>query len=192
MNYKERFIAAVNKTKELHIGSVEKVLPLGKSLSEKKKIQILNLCHEALLHQGFNQSSDLAKQCVPVHMMLQQILSDHLNIKSHITIGDKYWSDYIYCETSYDYITNEYSEPNEHSPLQAHVWLTLSDGTILDCTGEAHADMLMGRGEHPTHQCLSYIKPTENIADGYHRPYIVGSEFLYKTGSFAIHVAYNK
>jgi len=186
VGYKDRFISAVNKTVEMGITLDANPLPLSKGITEQKTIQILDLCLESLLNLGFRKSSDLARQCVLVHTTLQHILRENLNVKSYITIGDRYWSDYIYCETSYEYIKNEMNSPNIESPIQVHVWLTLSDGSILDCTGEAHVDLISQRGDFPTRECFQMIEPQEKITDGYHRPYIIGSEFLRRTGSFAI------
>lgn len=184
MNYKDRFITATGKTKELGLNVGSNVLPFKKKFSKKKQQQILHLCANALRHHGYSTSSSLASQCTPVHLMLKSVLKENLGINSVITIGDRFWDDYIYCEMSYKSINEELSNVKQDQPIKAHVWLTLPDGTILDCTGEAHADLLFERGEHPLEQCLMYVDhlSVEDPKTGYHRPYLVGEDFLLKAG----------
>lgn len=87
-------------------------------------------------------------------------------------------------------IIKELDSQNIHEPVKAHVWLTLADGTILDCTAEAHADLLFQRGNHPAHNCMMLVDPNqpENAKEGYHRPFLVGPDFLEKTGM--VHLGY--
>lgn len=147
---------------------------------------ILHLCADYLYSIGLSKSSELANKCIPVHMHLQPLLQEHVSIESYVTIGDKYFHDYVYCEMSYESILKELQNPNIEASLKAHVWLTLRDGSVLDCTGEAHMDLLFNRGDHPTHQCIAYIPSDKPVSNGYYRPYLVGSEFLKRTGAFAI------
>jgi len=57
------------------------------------------------------KSSDLATNCIGVHLELQNALYHFLKMKSYITIGDKYWSDFIYCEMTHASIEKELSSP---------------------------------------------------------------------------------
>lgn len=183
MNYKDRFITALEKTKNIGLLVQDNPLPFQKKFKGNKKRSILLSCVQALKAHGFRTSSDLASQCTFVHLMLRDVLKQNLNIDSVITIGDRYWKDYIYCEMSYESIVNELSNPESLAAIKAHVWLTLPDGTILDCTGEAHADLLFERGEHPVEQCLMYLTPDirECADSGYHRPFLIGEDFLVKS-----------
>lgn len=186
MAYKERFISAVHKTKELGLSSGTAPLPLKSQLSEKKYSNIMQLCLEFLTFHGFKKSSDLAEKCIPVHMMLRDVIQRELSIKTYVTIGDRYWSDYVYCEMSYEQINIELENPDVNNPIKAHVWLTLPDGSVLDCTGEAHADLVFGRGEHPINECIYLFLPQRVLKEGYYRPYLVGDEFLIRTGSIRV------
>ena len=183
-SYKAKFISAIKNTQELGLDPGKTPIPWRERISDKKVTQILHLAHDLLYARGMRQSSDLAENCVAVHLDLQGALNHYLNIKSYITIGDIFWSDYVYCEMSYHSIKNELENPVFGSPIKAHVWLTLPDGSILDCTGEAHLDLIMQRGEHPLEKCLTFIPPHKNISDGYRRPYLVGLDFLIKSGVF--------
>lgn len=184
MSYTKRLIEALNRTKKLGLELGSSPLPLKADLPIEVKKKIFQLCAEALNHYGYIKSSDLASKCTPVHLMLQSHLKYDLNIDSYITVGDRYWDDYIYCEMSDESIKKELESPNIHEPVKAHVWLTLSDGTILDCTAEAHADLLFKRGEHLAHECIMLIDSNqqEDAKTGYHRPFVLGSSFLEKTG----------
>jgi hypothetical protein len=184
LNYKDKFTSALNKSYELDLEVKASPLPFKKSLTVTEQQKILQFCAEALMHYGYVSSSELANQCTPVHLMLQALLKEHLDVDSYITIGDRYWHDYVYCEMSYESIISELNNPQTEHPIKAHVWLTLSDGTVLDCTAEAHADLLFNRGTHPSPQCIMFVKPDEKVDDksGYHRPYLVGIDFLEKTG----------
>ena len=84
------------------------------------------------------------------------------------------------------FIESELDNPNIGGDINAHVWLTLTDGTILDCTAEAHAGLLFKRGLHPAHKCIMLVDPSqeENAMSGYHRPYLIGTDFLEKTGMY--------
>lgn len=184
MNYKKRLEDAFARTKRLGLKVGASPLPLKTDLSKEVKQNILQLCAEALNHYGYVTSSKLASKCTPVHLMLQSHLKSDLSIDSYITIGDRYWDDYIYCEMTDESIKKELESPNIYEPVKAHVWLTLPDGTILDCTAEAHADLLFKRGEHPTHNCIMLVDPNqqEDAKAGYHRPFLLGSGFLEQTG----------
>jgi hypothetical protein len=182
LDYRNRFVLAVQKTKEMGLELKEIPLPLRNKLSKNKRKNILQLCSQVLNYHGYRSSSDLAKKCTPVHLILQHQLKMHLNLDSYLTVGDRYWDDYIYCEMSYENIKKEPNAPNINKPIKAHVWLTLTDGTVLDCTAEAHADILFNRGEHPIEKCMMYVEPEIKMdgKSGYHRPFIVGLDFLEK------------
>ncbi len=188
MNYKDRIIEAIKYTESLGLHIEKSPLPFDEQLSFSIKQKIFKLCAEALYHYEYQTSSDLAKKCARVHLMLQHHLKHDLDIDSFITIGDRFWDDYIYCEMTKELIENELRNQNRHEPIQAHVWLTLTDGTILDCTAEAHADLLFKRGEHPADKCIIIIEPTkeEDAKSGYHRPILIGSGFLEATGMFQL------
>lgn len=184
MNYKKRIEDAVLRTQELQLKLPSSPLPFSEAISDNKKQEVLIHCLEMLQLHGFKSSQDLASKCTDVHLMLQYFLKKDLNIDSHITIGDRYWHDYIYCEMSDESIKSELNSPSLNEPIKAHVWLTLTDGTILDCTGEAHADLIFNRGNFPLHECLhlSASNKKEDPVEGYYRPYLIGTDFLEKTG----------
>lgn len=184
MSYKNRIIEAIKYTESLGL-HVEKIpLPFESQLERSVKEQIFQLCADALYYYGYNSSSDLAGKCTPVHLMLRQHLKNDLGIDSFITVGDRFWDDYVYCEMTKESIEKELNHKNVNEPIKAHVWLTLTDGTILDCTAEAHADLLFKRGEHPSHECIMIVEPgkEEDAKSGYHRPVLVGTGFLEQTG----------
>ncbi|WP_429886016.1 hypothetical protein [Geoalkalibacter halelectricus] len=188
MSYKDRLTEAVNYTLSLGLKIEKSPLPLGDKIKNAMMKDIFQLCGDALYHYGFQTSSDLANKCTPVHLMLQHHLKNDMNLDSFITLGDRFWDDYVYCEMSKASIESELKNPNMGGDIKAHVWLTLTDGTILDCTAEAHADLLFNRGEHPAHKCIMIIDPNkqENAKSGYHRPYLIGTDFLEKTGMYQI------
>lgn len=188
MSYKNRLIEAVNYTRGLGLKIEKSPLPLGDKIEIGVMQDIFQLCGDVLYHYGYQTSSDLASKCTPVHLLLQHHLKNDMNLDSFITVGDRFWNDYVYCEMSKDSIESELKNPNMVGDIKAHVWLTLTDGTILDCTAEAHADLLFNRGEHPAHKCIMFIDPNkeENAKSGYHRPYLIGTEFLEKTGMYKI------
>lgn len=84
---------------------------------------------------------------------------------------------------SYDYILQELTSPNVTKTIDAHKWLTLTDGTIIDFTGEAYHDIIHGRGNYPVAKCHQVIRLNTDTTSGNHRPFLIGSDFLYKTGS---------
>lgn len=182
--YKARFVSAIKHTEALGLNTGGSPIPWREKMSTKKARSVLHLSRDLLYSQGMRQSSHLARNCAPIHMELQRAIAIYLNMKSYITIGDRYWSDSIYCEMTYSAIEMELANPSLGEPINAHVWLTLPDGSILDCTGEAHLDILSGRGEHPLDQCLTFIPPGREIRDGYHRPFLVGPDFLVRAGVF--------
>ncbi|AKO51386.1 hypothetical protein ABA45_02275 [Marinobacter psychrophilus] len=186
MDYKKRFIAAHKKSSELGLNPEPQALPFAKEYSKQRVQKILQACADYLYSCELETSSDLATNCIPIHMQLQAFLREHLSVRSSITIGDKFWKDYVYCHMSYQDILEELQHPMADAALKAHVWLTLGDGSVLDCTGEAHMDLLFNRSEHPTHECFAFVRPSQTIPDGYYRPYLVGSDFLERTGAFAI------
>ncbi|MBC9071974.1 hypothetical protein IAI53_08365 [Thauera sp. CAU 1555] len=183
-SYKARFVSALKYTEKLGLDPGEKPVPWRGKISLKKARDVLLLSREVLDAAGMRQSSDLAMNCVAVHLKLQSAIYHYLKMKTYITIGDIFWSDYVYCEMSHEAIEKELNNPMLGEPIKSHVWLTLQDGSILDCTGEAHLDLIFGREEHPLEQCLTFIPPDKNIEDGYRRPFLVGPEFLVKAGVF--------
>ncbi|HCM0819744.1 TPA: hypothetical protein N2785_004471 [Vibrio parahaemolyticus] len=185
MHYNSRFIDAVHRTKRLNLRVSEQILPLTKGISKRKKDQVYQLSIDYLKQKGLMTSSLVAGRCVEVHTSLKPLLKKYLNLDSSITIGDRVYDDYIYCEMSEKSIQKELAFPQLDKSIKVHVWLTLSDGTILDCTGESHADLIFGRGEHPIEQSIliSHHGNLEKLSSGYFRPWLVGSDFLKKTGS---------
>ena len=188
MSYIERFKDAVDYTRSLGLRFEKCPLPLSDKIERSTMQSIFQLCGDALYHYGYRTSEDLAGKCTPVHLMLQSHLKSDMNIDSFITVGDRYWDDYVYCEMSKDSIESELEKPNIGGDIKAHVWLTLADGTILDCTAEAHADLLFKRGLHPAHECIMLVDSSqeESAKSGYHRPYLIGTGFLEKTGMYQI------
>lgn len=188
MNYIKRLIDAIDYTQSLGLKIEKSPLPLSNKIESSTMQNIFQLCGDALYHYGYQNSDDLAGKCTPVHLMLQYHLKRDMNIDSFITVGDRYWDDYIYCEMSKGTIESELENPCIDRDIKAHVWLTLTDGTILDCTAEAHADLLFKRGLHPTHKCIMLVDPNqeENVKSGYHRPYLIGTGFLEKIGMYQI------
>ncbi|WP_460042240.1 hypothetical protein [Pseudomonas sp. S2_H01] len=184
MNYKDRLLEAITYTQSLSLHIDNSIFSLDVALTDNSKQSIFQLCGDALYQAGLQSSSHLAGKCAPIHLMLKERLKAELGIETLITIGDRFWDDYVYCEMTKESVENELDSTKIFEPIKAHVWLTLSDGTILDCTAEAHADILFGRGEHPAHQCIMIVSPNkaEDAKTGYHRPVLVGSEFLEKTG----------
>ena len=186
MSYKHSFIKAYHESAKLGLEPENRPFPLKRKLSKKQVQKILQICADYLYSIELNNSSDLASKCIPVHMALQALLWKALSVESYITIGDRVWSDYTYCEMSYEYILQEIEKPNISDPLKAHVWLTLCDGSVLDCTGEAHMDLLLQRGDYPTHKCLVYFPPDKNVSDGFYRPFLVGRAFLTLIGAYDV------
>lgn len=186
MNYKDMFIKSYHETLKIGLDPGSKVLPFKATISKKKVDQILTFCAMHLRLMGFTRSSELAGKCIPVHIELQFLLREKFSVKSNITIGDKFWNDYVYCEMSYKSIEQELQKPNINNPIKAHVWLTLSDGSILDCTGEAHMDVIWKRGDFPAENCIAYVPSDKVMSNGYYRPYLVGGDFLIKTGAIRI------
>lgn len=183
-NYKARFASALLYTEKLGFVTGGSPLPWSEKMSVKDARDILYLSRDILLSLGMKTSSDLAMKCVSVHTELQRIIYNILNVKTYITIGDKFWCDYVYCEMPHIAIEKELTNPVLGEPLKAHIWLTLPDGSILDCTAEAHSDIIFKRGEHPLEECLTFIPPDKEIKDGFHRPFLVGPEFLIRAGVF--------
>lgn len=185
MNYITRLQKAFNRTKQLGLITECSPFPLQPRLPTDLLQAIFQQSGDALYENGYEKSSDLASKCAQVHLMLQHILRHTLQVESFITIGDRFWHDYIYCEMSDEGIINELRNPKINEPSKAHIWLTLVDGTILDCTAEAHADILFDRGEHPAHQCMMVVPPDQQEDDkrGYHRPFLLGTDFLLRTGT---------
>lgn len=185
-DYKARFIAAHKRTLDLGLNPGEHALPFKKQISEKKMVRIYQFCLDFLYSQGLDCSENLASNCIPVNMMLTKLLKSEIAVSSVVTVGDKFWSDYVYCRMSYRQIENELNCPDVDSPLKAHAWLTLSDGSVVDFTGEAHMDVLQGRGNFPAEKCVAVVRPKDNPKDGYYRPFLVGGEFFERVGAFQL------
>ncbi len=185
MNYTTRLQQAFIRTKHLGLSTESNPFPLKPSLPQEILQAIFQISGEALYANGYEKSSDLASKCAQVHLMLQQVLIQTMQVKSFITIGDRFWHDYVYCEMSDEGIINELRSPKINEPSKAHIWLTLVDGTILDCTAEAHAEIMFDRGEFPSHQSIMVVPPDQQEDDkkGYHRPFLLGTDFLLRTGT---------
>jgi len=110
-SYKERFVTALNYTKKLGLNPGETPIPWSSKLSINKTREIITLSRDIIYELGMTKSSDLATNCIGVHLELQNALYHFLKMKSYITIGDKYWSDFIYCEMTHASIEKELSSP---------------------------------------------------------------------------------
>ncbi|KAF7788531.1 hypothetical protein PRUB_a1519 [Pseudoalteromonas rubra] len=186
--YRGSFIEAVSKTKMYELGEPDNVLPLSqKATSTNRQMRMLKFCHDVLVKNGFRCSADLARQCIPVHLILQRALNEYLGIHSHITIGHVEVEDTIYCETSYDYLKRELVAPGVNSALSFHVWLTLTDGAVLDCSMQAHFDVTSRKMNYPTRECMTYLSTQEVLSEVKYRPFVVGTDYLKNIGAFTFH-----
>lgn len=181
MDYKQRFIAAVNKTRELGLPIEGSPLPIKKKqLSERKISKVHIVCSSHLKAAGYHNSRDLNTKCFGVHALVQFVMKDMLNIDSHITIGSMHGHGWDYCPMTYNKIKEEISNPDVNQVLEAHAWLTLPDGAVIDWTGQAwrdtHADNI-----HDSADCMLYLAPGKFREDHYYKPYLVGMEYLYRT-----------
>jgi hypothetical protein len=188
LSYKDRFENALGKTKELGLVLQDVQYHFEAPLSFEIKRKVLQSCVDILLAHGYSNSSSLAENCTVIHLLMHRHLKNELGVDSYITIGDYYWGDYVYCEMSYDGIKCELTQPDINKPIKAHVWLTLTDGSIIDCTLQGHADLLFNRGNFPVEKCLMIVEvnSSEDEVRGYHRPYLVGSDFLMKVGAMYV------
>lgn len=182
MQYEHQIQSAYEQSKVFGVEPDVSPVPFGKMLPDQELIPAIGECIAALPKIGILSAFDLAGKCIPVHAFVQEILSAH-GISSVLTIGDRTWHDYIYCEMSYEQIAHELSSPNIRDPLKAHVWLTLSDGTILDLTSQPHMDQLQGDQEYPIEKSIVIKRLSEKWDDGNYRPFLVGPDFLINTGA---------
>ncbi|SIO96107.1 hypothetical protein [Vibrio spartinae] len=186
MLYKELFKNALIKTQKLGLSVPESILPFKSSLSDSLRDKIYLLAVGVAQRHGFEDSSTLAGKCIPVHLAIHMVLKKILGVNSIVTIGERRWYNDVYCEMSYEYIEKEINSPQSDKTLDAHIWLTLPDGTILDLTSEAHQDIQSGRGNYQTHECIIFTKPDEELSldDGKFIPFLVGHDFLFRTDCF--------
>lgn len=183
MNYKIDFEKAVRKTLELDLNLYGSPLPLESSpIPEQNIFYFLRHCIPFLHQQGYFSSKDLNGNCVDVHLTVKRVLKELFGLECFITIGSMHGKGWDYCEMSYAYIRKELDEPNLQGELNAHIWLTLPDGSIVDWTGQAWYDQKAGES-HDLSQCLVYFSPTYFFAEHYYKPYLVGEEFLIRTGT---------
>lgn len=185
MKYKDRFISAVNKTQELGLNVSLYPLPFKKEMSHKKIHDVIRHCFWNLHSKGIFYASQVAAKCTLISLELQNALRI-AGVKSYITIGDVVFAeqDYIYCEMSYESIGGELKNPNVYSPLKAHVWLTLEDGTIIDFTAMAHIDLMCGDPDFELSSSKVVVaRPGVESKSNYYRPYLVDVDFLIKTGT---------
>lgn len=183
MNYKVEFENAVGKTLEFDLRLHENPLPLENTpIPEQNIFFVLRHCIPLLQQQGYFSSKDLSGNCVDVHLLVKRALKMYFGLKCFITIGSMHGKDWDYCTMSYEYIRKELDEPNLQSELKAHIWLTLPDGSIVDWTGQAWRDQQV-KESHELSQCLLYFSASDFSADHYYKPYLVGEEFLIRTGT---------
>jgi len=138
---------------------------------------------DVLYARGIRNASSLNANCIPIHDDLQRFFAQ-LGIDSHITIGSMHGPDWLYGAASSRYLEKELIAPDLEGELKAHTWVTLSDASIIDCTGQAWCYLQMGE-EHPTESCVMCLAPEDQQASRYYTPRLVGREFLFRTGSLA-------
>lgn len=182
MDYKIAFENAVAQTLGLGLTLNANPIPLHVSPISKEQMQpALVQCIRILRERGYFTSKELNTKCVDVHLLIKQFLKFMFDIETHITIGSMKVQGWDYCSMTYNYILQELASPNFHQEIRAHVWLTLPDGSIIDWTGQAWHDIQIGE-VHSVENCLLYFSPNEFRDDLYHKPYLVGEDFLLKTG----------
>lgn len=183
MNYKVEFEKAVLQTWELNLNLHGKPIPLMTDPIPKENVLlVLGECIPYLKQNGYFSSQELSGKCVAVHLLIKSILRQAFGLESHITIGSMHGNGWKYCAMSYSYIREELQSPSTTEELKAHIWLTLPDGSIVDWTGQAWYD-LQTKETHELENCLVYLAPNEFNPEHYYRPYLVGEEFLVRTGT---------
>lgn len=183
MDYKFDFEKAVHQTCELNLNLHGNPLPLkAEKIPKENVLCVLGECMPYLLQNGYFSSQELSGNCVAVHLLIKSVLKQRFGLECYITIGSMHGEGWNYCAMSYSYIQQELKSPNPNTELQAHIWLTLPDGSIIDWTGQAWCD-LQEKITHKLEECLVYLAPNEFNPEHYYKPYLVGEEFLVRSGT---------
>ncbi len=184
MKYIERLEEAAIKTTQMGLDIGSNPFPLKGELSKDQLRDIVNKCFLLLDDMHVTMASQVAAKCTLVHLNLHKLLFSEFGIRSFITIGDCVFANqnYVYNEMNYELIDSELRSPNVDKTLTAHVWLTLEDGTVLDFTMMPHIDMQYGDADYHLASREPIVVPPSIYSDSnYHRPYLVGLDFLVKT-----------
>ncbi len=180
-HYKELFSRAIEATRSLGLvhGMREFVFP-ERGVSHDHVGVILGEFIGDLYRKGLSDSASLSGNCIQIHDQLFGFM-ERSGIQAHMTVGSMHGNGWSYCRTSIDQLKAELEHPDSFREIEIHTWLTLNDGSIIDCTGQAWYDMQIGE-VHPVEKCLVYIPQGNQDPSHYYTPYIVGYDFLYRTG----------
>ena len=123
----------------------------------------------------------LIQDCGGVAAMLHANLKQH-GVETLITIGDVIDRGKSRYDTTFEYLKDELKKGIQNSPVKLHVWLSMSDGTIIDPT-----ILLKRKGNAFVNKKLNYQQQGLYIGDAIslklkYKPVLLGSDFLYKIG----------
>jgi hypothetical protein len=183
MQYKEDFKNAVRMTKQLGL-KLESPMQyfVDKSIPQEKFTSMIEELVPYLKNNGYLSSSNLNRNCVQVHIAVQCLLKNIFNIDSFLTIGSMHGPDFDYCVMSYEEIKSELKNPKSSQELQAHVWLTLPDGSIFDWTGLAWYFENFGESV-PMEDCALHIPVNSEVTAPVYKPFVIGEDYLVATGT---------
>lgn len=187
MNYQDSFAAAYDKTLLLELDPNMQHRDFVDPFTKEEIDFIVKSSIDFFKSFGCLSSSDLAHQCIPLNIFLRNYLRERLSIESFITVGSVILNgEWVYGVASYEAITKELLKPDKENPLSIHTWLTLNDGSVLDCTLEGYLDVKLGRGEHRIDECMGFFSSGVTPSGDTYIPFLVGEDFLRKVGAFTV------
>ncbi|UTA48147.1 hypothetical protein L1F30_01070 [Simiduia sp. 21SJ11W-1] len=185
MKYLDKLSQAHSDTKSIDLKAPKKIkFTASSKISRYKLEQIHKLCLEAFSKFGWVTSDHIHNQCVFANTAAYKVISEVLGIKCYLTIGYTKAYGATINKSSLSELKSELKSPNIDNPLQMHVWVTLSDGTIIDWTTEAFLTHREGEIKD-IKSCMLHIDP-EKIKEISYHPILVGDDYLSKVGAFRV------
>ncbi|MCT6698366.1 hypothetical protein [Rheinheimera sp. 4Y26] len=183
MQYTGLFESAVRMTEELGLKLVmPKQFFCSEEISSEKLHAMVSAFVPFFKSNGYFSSKDLNKNCVQVHIAAQNLFKEMFGIDSYLTIGSMHGDGFDYCAISYEEIKSEIKKPNLAQELRAHIWLTLSDGSIFDWTGLAWYLENCGITA-PLEECAMHIPLNTTMKELRYKPFLIGKDYLVVTGT---------
>ena len=183
-NYRDLLARAIEASRSLGLLSTGNQPSFtSQEIPKESILELLPNFTNHLYSSGLSCSESLNGNCILVHDQLQQFLL-YCGVDSHMTIGSMHGQGWDYCATSIDQLKNELNNPDISREIRVHTWLTLSDASIIDWTGQAWYDV-QAQENHPAESCLVYFPQGQQDETHHYMPQLIGRDFLVRTNCIA-------
>lgn len=180
MIYYYEFLEALARTARFDLSiPPDTIEPNLKPLMNDKRIRHINRVL-APAFEGITSYTQIAGQCMPIHLKARPILEAWLGCPVYFTLG---WiddgSERGLHKFDEEFIADKLKNGHQESTINIHAWLTLPTMEVIDLTLCTTFSILQNRKEG---EGMVITKKADDMKGFSYKPMLVGEEFIAKIG----------